>query len=338
MSALTKKLWEDPNYRNNMCDVIKKRWANLEYRKAIVEHSKSLWKDKEFVERMARSNENQLGKSSSLQVKLYSILSDLSIPHEEEYIDNRRNPKCRIGPYWFDCVIPRNNQPTLLIECQGDYWHSLSDTKARDTAKLSYLKNLPEYELKYLWEHEFKCKDRVVETIKYWLGVDNKQIEYKFDDVKILDCKAADYRLLLSKYHYLANAGRGGIAFGAYHQNNLIAVCVFSPLIRQNMPYDYKSTVELSRLCVHPHYQKKNFASWFISRCIKKLDPKYKTIISYCDTTFNHNGAVYKACNFEFDKEIPRSFAIVYKFLLKTLFKSLLIVFLSKKAFYKKEK
>jgi hypothetical protein len=37
---------------------------------------------------------------------------------------------------------------------------------------------------------------------------------------------------------------------------------------------------------------------------------------------------------FEFNKEIPQSFAIVYKFLLKTLFKSLLIVVLSKKVSY----
>lgn len=31
------------------------------------------------------------------------------------------------------------------------------------------------------------------------------------------------------------------------------------------------------------------------------LPNEIKTIISYCDTTFNHDGALYKASNFELD-------------------------------------
>jgi hypothetical protein len=64
-------------------------------------------------------------------------------------------------------------------------------------------------------------------------------------------------------------------------------------------------TRELSRLCIHPRYQKKNFASWFVSRCIKSLPEQYRLIISYCDVTFNHDGAVYKACNFVQDRTVP---------------------------------
>jgi hypothetical protein len=93
-------------------------------------------------------------------------------------------------------------------------------------------------------------------------------------------------------------------SYGAYLGDELIAVCVFSPLVRHNLPWDKESSRELSRLCIHPRYQKKNFASWFVSRCMKSLDPKYKTIISYCDTTFNHDGAIYKACNFRLDGEV----------------------------------
>ena len=126
-------------------------------------------------------------------------------------------------------------------------------------------------------------------------------------NVVINKCKAKDYKILLSKYHYLPNAGRGGIACGAYLDDELIAVCVFSPLVRQNIQIkDYsKSEVrELSRLCIHPRYQKKNFGSWFVSRCIKSLNSKFRCIISYCDTTYNHDGALYKACNFVQDKVV----------------------------------
>jgi hypothetical protein len=41
----------------------------------------------------------------------------------------------------------------------------------------------------------------------------------------------------------------------------------------------------ISRLCLHPKYRKKNFLSWFISRCLWQLDKKFKCVISYCDTT-----------------------------------------------------
>ena len=43
----------------------------------------------------------------------------------------------------------------------------------------------------------------------------------------------------------------------------------------------------------------------FVSRCIRLLPVQYKQIISYCDTTFNHDGAIYKSCNFTLDGEVP---------------------------------
>jgi GNAT superfamily N-acetyltransferase len=216
------------------------------------------------------------------------------------------DPETIIGPYNFDCVIPMGARK-LIIECQGDYWHSRDKAIRTDRSKAIYIERYyPDCELKYLWEHEFQCKDRIVATLKYWLGIDKLDVcDFNFSDVIVTGCNAKDYKLLLSKYHYLPNAGRGGIAYGAFLGDELIAVCVFSPLVRQNLPWDKENTRELSRLCIHPRYQKKNFASWFVSRCIKFLDPKYRTIISYCDTTFNHDGAAYKACNFRLDGDVP---------------------------------
>jgi GNAT superfamily N-acetyltransferase len=146
-----------------------------------------------------------------------------------------------------------------------------------------------------------------VELLKYWLGITVLElIDFNFDDVQIKDCPPPDYRGLLSKYHYLPNAGRGGKAFGAYLNEELIAVCIFSPPIRQNVNlkgHTFQEVKELSRLCIHPRYQKHNFASWLISRCLKML-VGVKMVISYCDETFNHNGAVYKASNFVLDGEV----------------------------------
>jgi len=306
LSKASKKMWEDEEHRKRMQNLFLdddyrskisegniKRWRDPEYRRKHEE----LWSDPSWLEKV---NIRTTGVSL-LQTQLYSILNDLNIPHHEE----SDSPETTIGPYHFDCVVPVGNKK-LLIECQGDYWHSLKKNIRNDKAKATYIEKYhKDCEIKYLWEHEFKCKDKIIELIKYWTGKTNFDlVNFQFNDVEIKKCQAKDYKLLLSKYHYLPNAGRGGIAYGSYLGNELIAVCVFSPLGRQNIPFDKKSTRELSRLCINPRYQKKNFASWFVSRCIKKLDSKYKTIISYCDTTFNHNGATYKACNFKLDNTV----------------------------------
>jgi len=321
--------WKQDNYRNQKLkdmehvyasdefrqkarEIAKERWQNPEYRKKI----EDVWKDPKFKEKMARIRVNQQSKISSIQKTLYSILDDLGVKYYREYEKSETretDPECQIGPHPFDCMIPRENKPDLLVECQGDYWHSIAKAISHDRAKATYIANnfSDQYELKCIWEHEFANKNKIIELLKYWLGITQLElIDFDFENVEIRDCPAKDYKLLLSKYHYLSSAGRGGMAhgsFGAYLADELIAVCVFSPLIRQNINidgYEQSEVRELSRLCIHPRHQKKNFASWFVSRCIKQLDDKYKCIISYCDTTFNHDGATYKACNFIQDKEI----------------------------------
>jgi len=335
VSDRMKVQWSDKEYRKNMEEMLhdeefinmaSKRssnlWRDAAYRKKIL-NSKSSEEYKQEIghkisdslnrpevkEKMAVARAN-CPKVSNIQGILYSILDDLGVQYYREYNDRLDDPQCKIGPWTFDCVVPRSNKPDLLIECQGDYWHSLKKSIVNDKSKASYIANnfQGQYELKYLWEHEFANFHRINELIKYWLGITELEtINFNFSDLEIRRCSAKDYKLLLSKYHYLPNAGRGGIAYGAYLVNELIAVCVFSPLSRQNIRIKscaVNQVRDLSRLCIHPRYQKKNFASWFVSRCIKQLDTKFKCVISYCDTTFNHDGAVYKAANFKLDGEV----------------------------------
>lgn len=291
-SKKMKELWKDEKYRATQSEIIKKRWEDPAYR-----------------DHMATKRAEQ-PKVSSIQTALYAMLDDLNVPYYREYQDRPADVECVIGPYNFDCVVPRLGLKSLLIECHGDYWHGLERTIRVDKSKATYVNNYysKTHELKYIWEHEFHCQGRVLETLKYWLGMaDVEVIDFDFQDVVIKPALAVDYKPLLLKYHYLSNAGRGGIPFGAYLGDELIAVCIFSPPIRQNVnvgDVNRADVVELSRLCVHPKYQKKNLSSWFVSKCLKALDPKYKMIISYCDTTFNHDGATYKALNFIKDRVI----------------------------------
>ena len=298
-----RKLHKNPKYKRELSDKIKLWWLNpINYNKMMAKFSTESWKLKNAQARSA------MPKISAIQETLYSILDDMGIEYFKERPDGGTDPECIIGPWVFDCVV-KNGPTYLVIECQGDYFHTRKSQVVRDSQKASYLSSLPNYQLKCIWEHEFKERRRIVDLIKYWLGITEfETIDFDFDNISLQHCPARDYRLLLSKYHYLANAGRGGIAYGAYLQGNLAAVCVFSPLPRQNITIDgFKKTAvrELSRLCIHPKYQKKNLASWFISRCIKLLPNEYKCVVAYADKTFNHDGTIYKAANFSVDKIVP---------------------------------
>jgi len=301
--------WANESYRNKLCDHLEKARNSIEHKKAVRaacatpefrEKMRSIWTDPEYRQAMAKINANR-PKVSNIQELLYSMLDDMGIKYYREYNDRIDDSETTIGPYHFDCVIPRPGKPTLLIECQGDYWHSRKETITKDSQKAAYIENnfSGEYEIKYIWEHEFYELDRLRSLLNYWVEKDLEVIDFDLNSVEIRKCNASEYRPLLMKFHYLANAGRGGLAYGAYLHDTLIAVCVFSPMVRQNIKENNKDTRELSRLCIHPKYQKRNLASWFISRSIKMLPCRYKRIIAFSDTTYNHTGTIYKACGFK---------------------------------------
>jgi hypothetical protein len=292
---------------------LKRAFESDRLKKRISNNMKNLWMDSSYRNKITKSSIislRQQTRCSSIQLILYSMLDDLGVMYYREYKDKPVDKECCIGPYTCDCVIPVANGPDLVIECQGDWIHSRSETICRDKQKVSYFENhlLDRYRLKFLWEHEFKCYQKVLEKLRYWLGLAKyRLIKFNFSDVVICRCKGKECNLLLSKYHYLSNSGRSGISFGAYLEGKLVAVCIFSPLIRQNIKVgscDSSQIRELSRLCIDPRYQMKNFASWFVSRCVRLLPKRFKIVISYCDTTFNHQGTVYKACGFELDREV----------------------------------
>jgi hypothetical protein len=70
----------------------------------------------------------------------------------------------------------------------------------------------------------------------------------------------------------------------------------YSGLFRSKSPNN-NDAVEISRFCIHPSYHKKNFASWFLSKTLKRNN--WKTVIAFADTTIGHTGTIYKAAGFE---------------------------------------
>jgi hypothetical protein len=343
MSELSKRRWSDPRYRNKILAQIstrsvdlayktkmsmstKRLWQNVEYRAKMLEQIRRQWADPDFYARFCEimcSDEVRLriadGIKSSLvmnqrvpskpQQILYDILTELGI----EYV-----PEHRIGFYRFDAFVPKYNS---LIEVQGDYWHKLDKNRRNDQAKSRYVASyFPDLRIRYLWEHEFLCVNRVIGQLSYWFG--KKQLEYSefdFSEIVIKSLSRSDVELFMSKYHYLQGVGRNARIYGGIYKDVLIAVCCFAVLTRKqiadSLQMPSKRVRELSRLCIHPSYQKKNLASWFLAKCTKlfKQETDVDLLVAYADKTFGHGGVVYKAANWKLDKVVPPSYWYVDK-------------------------
>ena len=290
-------LLNDPAYHALMSEYGQKPWKDPEYRKRMIQSNKNLWDSTEFREKMADVRCQQSGNISSIQLKLYEYLDDLNVSYYREGQDTK------IGYYVFDCLINNQDGRDLLIECQGDYWHSSEKVQARDRGKFTSIdRYFPEYEVMYIWEHEFSTKDRVLQRLQSKLGIEITSVDFDIKDIELKSVSSGDIKSFLDAYHYIGK-GRGGKCFGAFLSNELIGCIVFSPPIRQNVSGQFDGdVVELSRLCIHPSYHKKNFASWLVGRSIRRVDSDI--IIAYSDATVGHDGTTYRAANFKLHHEV----------------------------------
>jgi len=280
----------------------------------ISERMRRRWENPSYRKHMAEVRRNY-PKVSSLQAQLYDMLDDLGIEYFREYNDKEDDRECLIGYWSFDCVVPRSNRRTLIIECNGDYWHSLPKVMANDRQKSNYIAKYlsDKYELKYLWGHDFQNKVRVRELIKYWLGLYEYVIcDFDFRDVRIRQVSPQAALELLGRFHYLGTVRNGSVNYGCYLENNLIAVASFGSAGRKEsatrLNLKPHELVEYTRLCIHPKYQKKNFATWFTAKCIKLVKnqfPNAKIIVAFADLTHNHSGTIYRAGNWHFDGVVP---------------------------------
>jgi hypothetical protein len=107
----------------------------------------------------------------------------------------------------------------------------------------------------------------------------------------------------LLKKHYAHRIPSITYAFGLYDNSEMLqGICTFgtpsSSTLRIGVCGESYSeiVIELNRLCLNDGLPN-NSASYFVSRCLKKL-PNPKVIISYSDKSQGHTGYIYQACNF----------------------------------------
>lgn len=313
ISDKSKELWNKKEYRDKIEPKLKQLWNDEDIKekaiKNIKKHSgrisklmKGKWaNDKEYRQKVLTSM-GRMNTVSSLQKIVYSIFDDYAVKYEKEYV---------LGYFRFDCMVPDvlEGGKSLLIECQGEYWHNQKDRKIRDKQKATYIGRYcsDKFLLKTIWEHEFKRNGFVKNKLLQWCGINQTEnFDFDFNDInfKKIDINVAN--VFCGKYHYFANAGRSGLFYGAFMGGKLVAVSAFAGITRKESINftDFKTNEvkELTRFCIADGYHKNNFASWLLSKLIKATG--VKMIITYADETYGHSGIIYKSCNWQYVSEV----------------------------------
>lgn len=107
------------------------------------EHLKELNRKRMFNGGAAIARRAQGGKRSSIEIAIEKVLIKHSIPFIPQY---------RIKNHCVDFFI----SPTLVIECDGDYWHSLPEQQRRDKQNNAMLTKMG-YKILRLQEKEIRA-------------------------------------------------------------------------------------------------------------------------------------------------------------------------------------
>lgn len=273
--------------------------------------------------KMAIGRQKMSGRLSKLQKSFYMLLDDLNINYLKE-----DNEACRFGHYLFDCRIIHNHID-ILVEVQGDYIHSQPKTKSKDDAKFTYMNRyFPSIPIKYIWEHQFASINKVKQIIRQWLDLNPIElIDFEFSDVIIKQIDKDSASNFLNIHHYLGKLYSGNY-IGAFYNDKLIAVSAWGPTTRietcNRLNCDKRELFELRRFVIHDNFHKKNFATWFMSRCIRQLPKNIKKLVSFSDPSMGHEGTIYTASNWIYDGETQQSYYYIdddgFVMLKKTLY------------------
>lgn len=299
LAVQSRRLWLKPGHREHMVAVFQERaaklWADPAYRKKTLLAHKEAMARPEVRAKIAATRAT-MPTVTKIQEALYSILTDLGVSFYRERSDAPSDGQCRVGPYWFDCAVPRINNTTLLIECHGDYWHNLPKHQTNDLRKASYISNNLRhlYDLRCLWEHQFSQPGRVLASVREWLGLDEfVSTTPQLSDIAVRHTKKCEYVVLFSKYHHMAQARNGSAAIGAYNNKQLIAAALFSaPTKRQH------GVRELSRYCCDPRFRTDDFQQWFLQRVLTYVPNSYHRIVAHADLKYDTIGQLLLTAGF----------------------------------------
>ncbi len=139
-SKHSKALWQRDSFRRKLLKFLQ----SDEQRQLMIE----LWADDNYRARMAQTAFFK-PQPSKLQRRLIPIFDRHNISWVEEHL---------IRFYHFDYFLPNLS---VLIEVQGNYWHSKPEAIARDKRKRTFVANNTSLRLVEVWEDEFSDLEKL---------------------------------------------------------------------------------------------------------------------------------------------------------------------------------
>jgi hypothetical protein len=139
-------------------------------------------------------------------------------------------------------------------------------------------------------------------------------------DFKVLQCSRKEIVDFIEFWHYSKNVN--GLTTDFCFKlidvdGNMIGAMIYGKIAMANVWKKYASNefelIELKRLCCIDNTPK-NTESFFIGNTLRwlKKNTKIKTVISYADTTYSHDGTIYKASNFKHSGMTAKGKVIMY--------------------------
>lgn len=104
---------------------------------------------------------HQPTQATSIEIAIRKLLTDLKIPFQEQF---------PIGRFRCDFLVTTSSGNKIVIETDGDYWHSRPEVQARDRQKTAHILN-SNYRLLRLPEHKINndldwCKKQILAAVK----------------------------------------------------------------------------------------------------------------------------------------------------------------------------
>lgn len=121
------------------------------------------------------------------------------------------------------------------------------------------------------------------------------------NQIKILGIKSEETYDILKNMHYAKRIPNIVNSFGLYECKKLLGIITYGIPASRSLCIGVcgekfsNDVIELNRLFLI--INKKNLASFFVAKTLKLLK-KPKIVVSYSDTSMNHNGYIYQASNF----------------------------------------
>lgn len=318
--------------RQASADRMKQQWADDIYRRSRQLSSLLLWRDDNFKHKHHESVQSEANKRRCSEAARLAWEDDqYRLAHSQALIrEGRQKPGTEvkydqllrslnipfkpiiIGPYTFDYQIERPGQQTLLIEINGNYWHTRPYVIRKDRAKVAYISGLKQYELRTIWEHQLADIERILYLTKTWMGLVDAKRQISLKDVEYRLCDLDRARDFLSNHHYLGSIGRAGIQVGGFIGDELVCVAIMAHPTRReiynSIGMTKREVLELTRFAIAADVHNKNLASHCLSRLPKFVTSDIKRLVSFSDPSAGHLGTIYKAANWVSSGESESSY------------------------------